>query len=277
MADIEEVEQTLASTITDIINAAGPTPTPITVAAGWPTADDLNALLKGRSAHVSVFAPPGASSNVTRFQWDWQVSLPPSITTTAMINVAAGTVTFGGTVTLPFNVSVRASNKTYVYSAISGDTPALVAVALVTLIIVDQLATAVGGVLTVASAPPDLKCSLGGEGTLLRENVREKQSFQITVWAPTQAIRIAVSKSFEAALYALNYITLSDGTAGMLLHMRSVLSDNSETEGLYRRDIICTVEYGITETTPAWSVVDAVLSVTPVPGPPPIVPLPPII
>jgi len=276
MADVEEVAQTLASTITTLINAQGATPVPMTVAPGWPTSSDMNAVLKSRVAHISVFAQPGVTSNVTRFQWDWDVSSNPTLTATATVNVAAGTVAFGGTVTLPLNVSVRATNKTYVYSAVTNDTPALVAAGLAALINVDQPASSVGGVLTISHKPLDLSCTLGGQGTLIRENVREKQSFQITVWAANQATRVAISKAFEAALYGLNYITLPDGTAGMLLHMRSLVNDNSETEGLYRRDIICTVEYGITETIPAWAIVTAPLTVTPVPGPGPIIPLPTI-
>lgn len=274
MADLEDVSATLASTIVGIINTAGATPMPLTVAPGWPLSDDLNTVLKTGSAHISVFPQPGVSSNVTRHEWNWMVQSIQALTFTA--SVAGAAVTFGGTVTVPLNIAVKATTKVYTYSALVADTPTTVAAALAALINVDITATAAGPVLTIPSGPLDLKVTLGGTGVLIRENVREKQSFQITVWANSQANRVAVSKAFEAALYALNYINLPDGTAGMLLHMRSVVTDNSEIEGLYRRDIICMVEYGITETVPAWAVVTTSLGVTSVAGPPPIVPFPAI-
>lgn len=274
MADIEDISATLASTIVDIINLAGPAPVPLTVAPGWPTANDMNAVVKTGAAHISVFPQPGVNSNATRWEWLWQVSSAPVQTLTAA--VATGAITFGGTAILPLNIAVTAASKVYTYSATSGDTSALIATALAALINVDIAATAAGPVITIPSGPVDLKVTLGGQGTLLRENVREKQGFQITVWANSQANRLAISKSFEAALYGLNFITLPDGTAGMLSHMRSLVSDNSESEGLYRRDIICSVEYGITQTAPAWTVVTAPLTTIPVPGPPPITSFPSI-
>lgn len=275
MSDIEEVAETLASTIVGIINANGPTPAPLTVAPGWPVSDDLNGLLRTGSVHISIYPQAGSASNVTRWQWNWQVVQPAVLTTAA--SVSGGVVTFSGSITPPLNVAVTATHKVYVYSATSSDTLDTIASGLAALISVDQPATASGPVLTVPSVPADFKVVLGGMGTILRENARSKQSFQITVWAPTQALRVATSKAFEAGLYALNSIALPDGTAGMLLPMREFPGDAGQVEGLYRRDVIVTVEYGITETAPAWAIVTAKPVIALVPGPGPLNPFPPII
>ncbi len=275
MADIEDVSATLASTIAGLINTNG-APVPVTVAPGWPLANDLNALIIEGKAHVSVYPQPGVTSNVTRFRKEWKEVSRVPLTLTATINDPF-TITFGGSVTLPANIAVRFLNNDYVYSCVDGDTPASVAAGLAALINdsfglsfgagmvmafplaspASIISTAAGAVLTIARGDPNMRVAIVGEGLMIRETARERQGFQITIWAPSQAIRVALSKAFEAALLSYDRLALPDGTDGILTYQRSMVSDNSELEGLYRRDIIVMVEYGITETAPAWTVVSA--------------------
>jgi hypothetical protein len=268
MADLEEVVSSLASTITGIINANG-APAPIKVISGWPLPDDLDAITKGNpeatppippGVVVSVYAQPGAASNVTRFQWDTVQQNEANITTTATI--AAGVITFGGTITLPLNVSIFAGGQSYSYAAQSSDTIASIITQLSYLIQNVFAITIDATTITFANPPPDLIVYLGGQGTMIRENARSKQNFQVTTWAPNQPLRMATVKAFEPGLFALNYIDLPDGTAGMLLFMREVPFDAGQVDNFYRRDVIVTVEYGITEIIPAWTIVQVTAPIT---------------
>lgn len=254
MADLEEVTAALASTITDVINANA-APAPTSVICGWPLPDDLDAASKAGKVIVAVYPQPGVTSNVTRFQWDTVTQTPPVITTTAVLD--NGIITFGGTITLPFNISIFAGGASYSYAAQIGDTLATIIIKLSYLLQNIFPITISSTTITFANPPADLAVYLGGEGKLIRENAREKQAFQITVWAPTQPLRMATVKAFEPGLFALNSVTLPDQTAGMLFSMRSFNTDAGQVDNFYRRDIIVTVEYGITEIIPAWSVVAA--------------------
>lgn len=259
MADLEDVVATLASTIAGIINTNG-APAPTSVVSGWPLPSDLTAAAAAGKVIVSVYAQPGATSNVTRFQWDAVPQTPAVITTAATL--ANGVITFGGTITLPLNVAIFAGGQSYSYAAQSGDTIAILIQQLAYLVQNTFAISITGTTLTFANPPIDIAVYLGGQGTLIRENAREKQAFQITTWAPTQPLRMATVKAFEPGLFALNSITLPDGTAGMLFSMRSFNTDAGQVDNFYRRDVIVTVEYGITEIIPAWTVVAASAPVT---------------
>lgn len=259
MSDIGEVTQSLASTVNDLINAYG-APTPIAVISGWPTPNDLKAVTDVGKGIVSVYPQPGATSNVTRFQWDTVVSSPAAITVTA--SITGGTITFGGTVTLPFNIAISATGKSYTYGAVAGDTVATIVQQLVYLVQPDFSVSFTTTSITFAAVPYGLAVHLGGKGSLIRENARAKQLYQITTWTNSGAQRIAVVKTFEPGLYGLNAINLPDGTAGMLFSMRSFDTDAGQVDNCYRRDIIVSVEYGVTEIIPAWSVVTISAPVT---------------
>src|ERR1700752_1586486 len=120
MADIQDVTFVLASTIAGLINASGPTPCPVTVGPGWPTADDINTVMRARKAHISVYPQPSVSSNATRHEWQWRpLPLPEQ---TLFAQVAGTQVTFIGSITLPVNVAIINIGQTYLYQPTSGDT-----------------------------------------------------------------------------------------------------------------------------------------------------------
>lgn len=259
MADFGEVSTALAATVNSLINTYG-APVPVAVITGWPLPNDLKVITDASKALVSVYPQPGGSTNVTRFQWDAEPFIPPVITLTAML--AGGFIEFGGTVTLPLNVAIFAGGKSYGYAASAGDTVASIVQQLVYLVQNDFPVAFTPTSLVFTHPPIDLAVHLGGMGWLIRENARRKQLYQITVWTKSGPIRIAVAKSFEPGLYGLNSIVLADGTAGMLFSERSFDTDAGEVDNFYRRDIVVSVEYGITELIPAWSIIAAEAPVT---------------
>jgi hypothetical protein len=66
----------------------------------------------------------------------------------------------------------------------------------------------------------------------------------------------------DVALAAITFLSLPDGTGGRLLYERSRVSDRVEREGLYRRDLFYSVEYGTTETQAAAEVVSEIFNIT---------------
>jgi hypothetical protein len=242
VADQEAVSATLAAQIASLLTDAA-TPYATRVFPGWPVTSDLERDLRAGAAQVSVFAMPGASSNVTRHEPNWKLFTPSVVTTTFV--ATGGRVTFGGTITFPLNVRIGTAH----YSAQPGDTLSDVA---------RGVAQGLGAAWDGPSVITDLTdVQLGGKAVLTRESFRTKQVFMISVWAPSQAARMAVTRAFQGNLFGTPRLSLDDGTTGILLFQREGCSDHSEIQGLYRRDIYASVEFSVLEFADAWDVLIA--------------------
>lgn len=279
MADIEDVAATLASTIAGLLTGSGGTPlngVQTDIFPGWPKPNDLKAALAAGNVQISVYPMPGATSNVTRHQRNWELVSAASITTTAAIS--GGVITFGGTITLPLNVAVTSEGLTANYQAVSGETLTSLASHVATACVTAGIqASASGAAVTLASNDPNAAVSLGGQGTLGRENARSKQVFTISIWAPSPSLRSTTAKAFEPYLMGLDTLTLPDGSVGHIFFQREQDNDHSEVEGLYRRDIWFTCEFPYVETAPAYSVTTFTPTFAPASGllnPPPTEPQP---
>jgi hypothetical protein len=254
--DLEEVSQTLADNIAALLaneSGAPRTGAHTSVFAGWPTSNDLKAALAAGHVCVSVYPMPGATSNVTRNAPDWKLKSPSVVTTT--VAVANNVITFGGAITLPLNVGVRIGHIQAVYAAQAGGTLETLAAGVVwALQAMGVSAVAAGATVSITSTDA-AEVTLGGRAVYCREAIQIKQVYMISIWAPSQALRMATANAFYGNFFAQTRITLSDGTIGLLLFQREVPSDHSELEGLYRRDTYATVEYAVMEYDYAWDVV----------------------
>lgn len=252
MADLESVTNTLATTIAGLLTDA-PTGYPTRVFPGWPLTNDLIASLAAGQVMISVFPMPGASSNVTRHESNWRLLTPSVITTT--YTAAGGVVTFGGTITLPLNV--RIANA--LYAAQVGDTLADIASGITSALHVQGIpATSNGASVTVDSTD----VQFGSKATFVNDSFRTKQVFMISIWAPSPAARAATANAFQGNLFGTPRLTLEDGSTGIILFQREGLSDHSEVEGLYRRDMYASVEYSVFEFADAWDVLKVVQTTT---------------
>jgi hypothetical protein len=269
VADIEDVSATLASTIAGLLTGSGGVPlngVQTDVFPGWPKPNDLKAALAAGAVQVSVYPMPGASGSATRHERDWELLTAAVVTTT--VTISNGIITFGGSITLPLNVSVNSESLTATYGATDSDTLTSLASNVAAACVASGIrAAASGAVLTLASGDPYATVSLGGQGVLGRENAREKQIFQITTWAPSQALRQATAAAFEPYLMGIDTLTLPDKSAGHIFFMKSLLNDHSELENLYRKDVWFTVEYPYVETTPAYSVTLFTSTIVPISTP----------
>jgi hypothetical protein len=259
MADLEAVTLALAQSIAGMIAIPGSltgqskTGVQTRVFPGWPLANDLKAALAAGQAFVSVYPRSGAASNVTRHEARWKDLTASAITTTA--SVVANVITFAGTITLPMNIAVEVGPVKVVYTVPSGAPLSSIATALVALLVAQGVVAVADGATVAITSADDAIVRIGGANTIGREAFRTHQAYQITIWAPTQAIRAATAAAFMGSFFAQTAIDLSDNTSAMLFFKSEQVSDHSEVEGLYRRDAIVDVEFSVLETDTAFDVV----------------------
>jgi hypothetical protein len=268
MADLADVENALVSLIAATVYPNG-TGQPsianvgIAVYRGWPQPkaleDDLAAVGAGTGGkvHISVFTRP-EEHNVTRYPKDWQQQSAPAPTLTLTVN--GQQVTVGGTVSTPQNAVVFVNNAPFVYVVQANDTPTTIAAALAALINAGSVIpfggmfvpvpgpTSAGPVITMPASARMGVARVGASGISIMEVRRQERTFQITVWANSEANRSAIAGPLDAALANTLRFTLPDQTSARLIYKGSPVLDGVEKSNLYRRDLLYSVEYATTVT-----------------------------
>ena len=255
MADQSDVAAALAALISSALYPSGTTQPSITGAAvrvyrGWPINNiALNSDLTAGITNVSVFPMPGMTQNVNRYPPRWTTT-QGAVVLTATLAAGGASITFAGTANASHVVGVIQSNTGYAYRALPSDTPATIVAALAAEI---PGATASGAVL---SGGPFTSVQIVADASGVAEVGRQKDGFQVSIWAPSETARSAVSSAIKPALDGLTNnigqfsfrLPLPDGTTGYVHYVRTNVSDGGENANLYRRDLIYSVEYPTTLT-----------------------------
>jgi hypothetical protein len=263
VADLHDIENVLVTTITQFIYPDGTGQPSIAnaackIARGWPVPAQLDSDLAAGKINITVYTLPN-EQKTTRYPQDWKtLNIPVS-----KLNIAVSetTITLSGTPSSPLNVAALVNGKSYVYPVQPGDSLGSISTALAALINADTPASSSGPVIMIPAAYR-LKARVGVIGTVIRELKRQKRGFQIICWCPSPSSRDVVAPAIDAGLAAIDYLSLPDGTAGRLLYERSPVVDRSEREGLYRRDLFYSVEYGTTQTQDAAQIVVEVINIS---------------
>lgn len=249
MADLSDVQNALVTLAAQTLYPNGTAQpsiatAPIIIYPGWPIASRLDDDLAAGKVHVSVYARP-EERNTTRFSQEWKtISInAATITLAATVN----TVTVGGYVWAGQNATLLVNGKPYSYPVQQTDTLTTIATALAALVNADTPATSLGAIVTIPAAYK-IVARVGTTGTSIRELRRQERTFQLVIWAPTPALRDAVTQPLDVALAALNFITLSDTSAARLIYKGSPITDDLQKDRLYRRDLLYKVEYATTQT-----------------------------
>ena len=264
MAALHEVEQTLVAVIAQALypdgtSAASATGDACKIYRGWPDPSNLAADLRAGVATVSVF-PLDAEQNVTRYAPDWEPLPTPEVSLTAAASNTA--VTFGGTARCPLNAAVVVNGTAYVYPLQATDTPTSVATALAVL----TGGSSSGPVLRLPGATK-LEARVGPSGSLVIESKRQKKSFRVTAWCNAPQVRDSVASVVDSALAARTFLSLPDGTQGRIRYERTHGDDSSLKAGLFRRDLVYSVEYATTQALKSAVVVAESANVTLTPNP----------
>jgi hypothetical protein len=246
MADLSDVLNQLAARVATIVypNGIGQpsvSSIPTKIYPGWPVANELEADLKAGKVHVSVY-PRGPDRKSTRHLGrSWVPIIAPMHTVT--LTVVGAVVTLSGTVSAQ-NLLINLNGISYIYTMLLTDTLTTAATGLASLI---PGASSSGPVVTLTGAH-SVFARVGGIGTSIKETKRQEQQFQITVWAPTPSTRDATAKQIDSILSDATNMALPDGSAGIIRYAQTLQTDQLEKAGLYRRDLIYSVDYATTQT-----------------------------
>jgi hypothetical protein len=259
MADVSDVSNALVALINTAVYPTGSPPSVlglhVKIYAGWPDPDTLNADLKSdaitppAALHVSVY-PRDEERNTTRFPTDWaQASLSP---TTYTLSQLGQTVTVGGAAPSPYvpqNLFVFVNGRPYGVQATAGQTAAQIAGVLQALIVADVAGTTVAGaVITLPAGVRIGALRVGSTGVAIKLVRQQEKLFQISCWADTPANRAALAQAFDPLLADTSRLTMADGTGGLLTYKSCAENDTDQKLGIYRRDLLYTVEYSTIRT-----------------------------
>jgi hypothetical protein len=209
---------------------------------GWPTRVALDAdLAAGR-----VGAVAGSAKLTTRYPDQWKVA--SAVTPALSVSVAGVVATFAGMAPVGQLAALLVDGHAAVHRTVAGDTPASVAAALAAeLTQVGIVASANGAAVTCAGAN-SVVARVTADQTATRETRRQQQHFVVTCWCADPAMRDAIGSALDAALSAIDFVGLPDGSSGRLLFVASAVSDRWEDATLYRRELTYSVEYATTIT-----------------------------
>ena len=266
MADLSDVGVALKAAIVGAIYPNGTSQPsvvgyPCKVAVGWPIPDqvdmDLQGLVLGPGGvgtksngvgpivNVSIYPQPNIERVTTRYQREWVMT--SNVTPTITGTVSGNTVTIGGTATANHYITIIINDLPFSYGLLATDTPSSVAAALAALVSASYSATAAGDVITLPATLSGLiSVNTGAPGVAVQEIRRQQHGFQIVIWAPSNAARIAACEVIDPLLAATDFLTMPDGTGAWMLYRGQNDSDNYEKAALYRRDLFYWVEYATT-------------------------------
>jgi len=265
MADQSDVETALAGMVGAVLYPQGADGPSILGRAcriyrGWPNAGGLDADLAAGAVNVTILPEAGQQENTTRWTDDDAVvsAVRPGLT----LSVSGQSVTAGGVASLGQVAGVLADGFAAVHRTRASDTPASVAAALGAALRPRFIVALSGATLTVPGAGA-LVARVVADQTVSRQTRRQRQTFRVSCWCPDPGTRDTAAGAIDAALSAIDFIALADGTSGRLRFRSSMLFDQSQEAALYRRDLVYSVDYATTLTAVLPSLIISDTAITP--------------
>lgn len=251
MADQSDVEITIANLVTGLLYPQGiNAPSVLGVVAriyrGWPNASALNTDLASGHVNISLFPDPGQHRITTRYidPPTAQATVQPTLAAT----VSGNAVTFVGDAQAGQIAGVLVDNAAAVHRTAVGDTPQLVAAIIASYIQKTRLVTCTGATVTIPGANLLIGRVVADQQTQT-ETRRQIQGFRLSCWCPDPTTRDLAASLLDAGLSSQSFIMLPDGTSARMRETGTVVFDQSQNAGLYRRDLLLAVEYATTLTT----------------------------
>lgn len=263
MADLSDVENALRDLIASTLYPTGSPPSvvgsAVVVYAGWPDPQTLDRDKLAGKSHVSIY-PRKGDRNTTRQDTGWREVGRNAATYT--LTASGQTVTVGGAAPNPYapqNLVLIINGQAVAYQATAGRTAAQVAASLAALV---AGATVAGAVITLPPTARLTAARVGVQGQAVKVVRNQEKSFQLTIWAPTNDLRIAIAKAIDPVLSDTPRLALADGSIGRLTYQSSEDNDFDQRQGLFRRDLNYTVEFATTRVQTFEEVVVAQLELS---------------
>ena len=247
MADISDVEQALVNSVSSAIypngtDAEGAAGSACRVFRGWPVSAQLAADLSQGIANVSVFSLPGGRTTTRWPMENSSLSAAPAL----QVSLSGNSATFSGAASVGQLAGVLISGKSYVYRTQEGDTLGVVLAALRDLIDHDHTVVILGRTLMLPDVV-DIVARTGSDSFVQSEIRRQEKRIRVSIWTGSSEQRDAVTKTVDETLAGIDFLPLADGTTARLRSDGGTVLDNQEeAAGLYRRDLIFVVEYATT-------------------------------
>jgi hypothetical protein len=248
MADQSDVETALVALIAGILYPQGPNAPSILgrvcrVYRGWPHGAALDADLAQGIVNVTLFPDIRHERITTRYPAEFQITTQNVPTLT--VATTPTTATIGGSPGGGQLVGLLVDEIAVVHRAAASDSPALVASILAADLAASRLALISGAAITLPGARR-IVGRVVADQLAQSETRRQRQGFRVTLWCADPATRDEAASAIDAALSAVDFVALPDGTSGRLLFRNSVAMDQAENAALFRRDLLYTVDYATT-------------------------------
>lgn len=243
MPDRSDVEQALAGLIASALYPEGAAGDSVVgnvckVYRGWPVAHALETDLGQGVVHISVVPVSGALRDRTRYSTEWQGASPPA---TMTVSTSDEMVTFAGLGGPGQVAGIRVDGLGYAYRMRAGDAAALVAAALGALIRADRPAVAAGtSVHLLNGRSTSARIVTDGQGG--QELRRQEGRFRVSFWCPDPSTRDVIVSLIDVMMASWPFIDVS-GWACRLQLAGETITDDGAAGGLWRRDLLYSVEY----------------------------------
>jgi hypothetical protein len=250
MPSITDIETKLTEICTNAVYPSGTsspsiTGTDITVRSGFPDPSRLDALLANGNSNVSARLLNGYARNCSRYAKAY-VEVDRNLPTLELTaNLAAKTVTVGGSVTVG-EIAVITSNRiSYAYKIQAGDTLNTIATALSELIIGS---TVVGAVITIPDAYL-LETRVGVMIKVAQMLKRQEMVFEIVISSANFTDRATIEEAIEAAMAESFYLDIEDDTSVHILWMGTKYQDQFQKMTNYQCQLTYKLEFDTTRVT----------------------------
>lgn len=263
MADLADVLDALQASSTTSCYPNGTSEPSVTgrliaVGQGWPLAKDVDNAIAANETLVSVYAVPGTTAAVeTPFDWNPGSVVAPVHGIT--VTLRDGGVLISGIPTAGEYVTILADGAVYTAATAMSDTVQSLAAALAAQIPNAAWSATADGAFIALPAVGQLDVRQGAQGIVGQITHRQRQNFQITVWASTPSDRTVVARAIDGALKASLSVTMPDTSEAIVRFQGSNLDDKREETSGYHRALIYTVEWDSLREYPAWEVTAPVI------------------
>jgi hypothetical protein len=250
MADISDVEQAVANTVTAILYPAGSAQSSIIGALcriyrGWPNSATLNADLSAGIVNVTVGADNDSGRTTTRYLPRWKtISGLPGTTA----NVSGETIAIAGSPAIGDVLGAIVDGVPFAYRIQAGDTPGLAASNLAQLIQATRPSSLQGSSITIHGAS-SVTARVVCDGVASSETRRQEKDLRIICWCPAPPVRDAVASAIDSAMNDVDFLSLPDSTEARITYRNTASYDQAQNALLYRRDLVYAVEYATITTT----------------------------
>ncbi len=244
MADLSEVEQSIADSVTSSLYPEGFSQASVVgvlcrVYRGWPNAATLNSDLSAGVINVTIAPDNESGRTTTRYLTEWQYTpAQPGTTATA----SGSTVTVGGTPAVGDVAGILVDGAAYAYRIQSRDGIDLIASNLALLIQANRPVSVQGSTITIPgsySVIARVVCDCAASF----ESRRQEKDLRVACWCPSPATRDAVAGAIDAAMDQMAFLALADGTSARITYRNTASYDQAQNALLYRRDLLYTAEY----------------------------------